>query len=161
MEFVPVDGRGLHFKRHRSPCRGAYHLEAVGKDVDVVPRRNALRGCRVIRSNASFPKMARKTPISVELELPADAEELVRKLIKCLLLEDAAASKLLRTSDAGACCLLVTAPSTFYNRWSRQESRLAIWGPKPLNVGSTVDVLVDGVVRGRKASIRLIETLEV
>ena len=160
MDFVAVDGRGMHFKRHRSLQRGPYHLESIGKEIDVVLRRTALRKCRVIRSNAAFPKLQRETPISVEVELDPDALQKVRKILKCLLLEDSNANNLLRTSEDGAFCLLVSAPSFFYNRWSRQSSRLGVWGSRCIEIGSVVDMLVDGVVRRGIASFRLVEILK-
>ena len=161
MEFVPVDGRGLHFKRHRTQGRGAYHLEALGNNVDVVPRRTTLRHCVVLRSNASFPKLRRDAPISVELQLPPEAVLAAEKLVQCLATQDSSAAALLRKGADGASCLLVTAPSSYFNRWSRQECRMAVWGPGVLDVGRTVTVVLDGRIRKKRASLLLIETCAV
>jgi len=134
------------------------HLETLGSDIDVVPRRTTLRDCKVLRSNASFPNLKRDTPILVELLLSEDAAAVARKILQCLQLQDSEAEKLIREVSGGL-CLLVTAPSFYYNRWSRQEKRLAVWGPGILDVGSTVDVVVDGLIRNGNACIALRETL--
>jgi len=159
MEFVPVDGRGLHFQKAPSFARGAPHLEALGSEMDVVPRRTTLRECTVLRSNASFPHLKRETPVLVELELPEEAAAVAQKLVDCLAVEVPGARGLLRKGAEGALCLLVTAPSFYYNRWSRQEARLGIWGPAALDVGDTVTVVVDGLVRRGAATVALRETL--
>ena len=159
MEFVPKDGRGLHFQLQKSrPVRGPMHLEVLGSNVDVVPRRTTLRGCKVLRSNTSFPNLKRETPILVELLLTEDAATIARKILQCLKLQDSGAEHLIREVSGGL-GLLVTAPSFYYNRWSRQEARLDVWGPGILDVGSTVDVVVDGLIRSGDARVALRETL--